>query len=193
MKKPTRKQTRLKDFDYSQNGAYFITICSENMDCIFGKIKTKNNKDDAYINIDMELTSIGEIVRKHIKNLTVRYPSMALDNYVIMPNHVHLLITIQNEDNVGEGFNLPAQNNVGAVFSPPAGALKGSPTISDMIRAMKSLSTREIRQKIGYTKKIFQRSFHDHVITKDKEYDKIWDYIDGNPYQWIYDRYYVEQ
>ncbi|MBR4950995.1 MAG: transposase, partial [Clostridia bacterium] len=90
MKFPIRKDIRLKDFDYSQDGIYFITICSENRKNIFSKIKIKQDLESATV----ELTEIGLIAEKHIGLLEQRYNFIEIIAHTIMPNHIHLLISV---------------------------------------------------------------------------------------------------
>ncbi len=90
---PARKNIRLKDYDYSQNGAYFITICSKDKkhffwdNCVGAPIGRPN----------LKLSEYGLIVESAIKNIPVHYPSVSVDNYVIMPNHIHLLLSFRGD------------------------------------------------------------------------------------------------
>ena len=149
---PKRKPTRLKGYDYSQNGYYFVTICTHNKKCILSNIVG----DDAHI----VPSKYGIIVEKYISNI------VGIDKYVIMPNHIHLII----------------KNDNGTMWA-------SSPTqsISQQVKSFKTLVTKEI----GY--KIFQRSFHDHIIRGEKDYLKIWNYIDTNPLKWREDCFYCEE
>ena len=148
---PKRKPTRLKQFDYSQNGYYFITICTHNRKNLFCNIVG----DDAHI----VPSKCGIIVEKYINNI------QGIDKYVIMPNHIHLIIKNEN----------------GTMWA-------SSPTqsISQKIKSFKILVTKE------FGKNVFQRSFHDHIIRKEKDYLKIWNYIDTNPQKWREDCFYCE-
>nr|WP_322183763.1 transposase [Neglectibacter sp. M00184] len=98
--------------------------------------------------------------------LEQRFPSITVDKYVIMPNHIHFLLQIRRE----------------------AGEASSSPTVPNVIGAYKSLTTRVCGQDAN----LFQRSFHDHVIRNEKEYQKIWKYIDENPIKWTMDCFYQE-
>ncbi len=162
---PKRKSTRLKQYDYSTPGAYFITICTAGMKQYFSKIIV----GEALAPPENKLSVYGDIADKHIKTLSSRYSHIKVDKYVIMPNHIHLILTIN------------------------AGAASSSPTIVDIVRALKSLIVRECRSN-GFTDdSFFQRSFHDHIIRGENDYKKIWEYIDTNVIRWEKDCFYIEQ
>lgn len=152
---PKRKSTRMKGFDYSENRAYFITICTEGRKKILCDIVG----DDANI----VPTKYGEIVEKYIRNIS------EVEKYVIMPNHIHLILRFEEDDTVRCGHRT-LQNN----------------RVSSIIRSLKILTTKEIG------KSVFQRSFHDRIIRGEKEYRKIYEYIDSNPSIWKEDCFYKE-
>ena len=165
MELPKRKPTRLKNYDYSQNGYYFVTICTHNKNCIFCNIVGQGLAP-----AEIKLSAFGEIVNEEIADLENRYENIRIDKYVIMPNHIHAIIAIQNET---------------AGASP-------CPTLSDIICTIKSLSARKchlINSKIT----IWQTSFHDHIIRGENDYLKIWNYIDTNPEKWEEDCFYIEK
>ena len=161
MEQPRRKKNRLLNYDYSQNGAYFITICTENRKCLLSTIVGAIIDRPAY----PRLTAAGKQVEEAIKGIPNYYPNVHLEKYVIMPNHIHLLLMIDT---------LHGRSVI-------------APTISTIIRHMKGFATRNI----GYS--VFQKSFHDRVIRNDGEYRKIWQYIDNNPTLWMQDCFYTEE
>jgi len=153
---PKRKNPRLSQFDYSLPGAYFVTICTKDMMQVLGNIIVGG---DALIAPQMNLSSVGIIVDKYIKNIP------GIHKYVIMPNHLHMIIIIGN------------------------GAMRASPptqSIPSRIRSFKKMVAREIGVSI------FQRSFHDHIIRGEQDYRKIWEYIDTNVIRWQNDCFYTE-
>ena len=169
MELPTRKPTRLKNYDYSQNGYYFITICAHNRKCILCDIVGEGFPLP-------QLTPQGEIVNKYILLVNEKYPSVKIDKYVVMPNHIHIIMSINNDG---------MQNNDGR-GNP-------SPTISNVVGWLKYNATKQINKKNNVTgDKIFQRSFHDHIIRGEKDYGEIWNYIDTNPQKWEEDCFYTE-
>ena len=177
MKFEPRKIIRLQNYDYSTNGAYFITICVENGHEILGQIVGDGALDVPCKNDDfssvhyVKLTNIGEIVKRHIENTDNAYDGeIKLDKYVIMPNHIHILIMLNNAESANSGTSrAPSPTNQ---------------KIPQIISTLKTLITKEL----GYS--IWQRSFHDHIIRNEEAYKKIWNYIDTNPQNWGKDKYY---
>jgi REP element-mobilizing transposase RayT len=156
-----RHSLRLRNYDYSQAGMYFVTACTRERVCSFGEI----------INGEMYPTDAGEIVRMVWDALPEHYPQIALDIFVVMPNHVHGIVVIEP---------------VGAGLKPAPTARHG---LSEVMRAFKTFSSRrinEMRETPG--DKIWQRSFWERVIRNDEELDRIREYIQNNPAQWTLDR-----
>jgi REP element-mobilizing transposase RayT len=157
-----RKQTRLKNYDYSQHGYYFVTICAQNREQWFGKVEKG----------EMILNPYGKIVNECWDDLPEHYAHCSLDSFVIMPNHVHGIIVIDNDKTVGNG-------------------LKPFPThgLSEMIRGFKTFSSRKINEGIKSDNKFqWQKSFYDHIIRGEKSLDLIREYIQNNPLKWELDR-----
>ena len=160
MELPKRKGNRLQDYDYSSPGAYFITIC------------TKDRKNLLWRDVgasiarpeDVALSDAGKIVDKAIKNIPVRYPAISVERYVIMPNHVHLLLQIHTNEDAD---------------------LLRVPSISIVIQQMKGYVTKELGDSV------WQKLFHDHVIRNERDYQMIWRYIEGNPMKWTEDCFYI--
>ena len=146
-----RKPTRSKEIDYTQEGLFFITICTHERKCLLSKIDKNQDLEDA----KSVLTSIGEIVEKHLIGLEKRY-SVEIINYVIMPNHIHFIILVSNR-----GLHL-----------------------SNIICAFKSLISRECNNIFGISP-LFQRSYYDHVIRNQQDYNEVWEYIENNPTKWV--------
>lgn len=103
---PQRKNTRLKNYDYSQNGYYFVTICTHNRLCLFGQIVGAIHESPEMA--QMKLNKNGIIVKSMIENLSVRFPNIYIDNYIIMPNHIHIIIVISREGAIRESPVRPA-------------------------------------------------------------------------------------
>ena len=158
---PTRKPNRLKNYDYSDNGAYFVTFCVNNRKCLLSRIVGATLGRPAYA----RLTKMGEAVEHAVSRIENRYPDVRVEKYVIMPNHVHLLLMIDT---------LPGRPRV-------------APTVSRIIQQTKGLATK----MIGHT--IWQKSFHDHIIRTESDYEMIWEYIDTNPGRWETDCFYTEE
>ena len=161
MNLPKRKPTRLANFDYSTNGTYFITICTYNRKRFFGNIVGQGLAP-----AENRLSIYGQIAEEQLLLLENRYQNIKIDKYVIMPNHIHIIISINNT----------------AGASP-------RPTISNIICTYKSLTSRICRQN-GLKSKLFQSSFYDHIIRNEQDYNEIWQYIENNPQKWSEDRFY---
>ncbi|MBQ7046024.1 MAG: transposase [Clostridia bacterium] len=197
---PNRKPTRCKNFDYSSAGAYFITICTHNKQKILcdivgarvsgghlceaeapteaaaetGNMYTTVSKTDIVGEglcalPSIKLTKIGEIVDESIKYIN-NYKNISVDKYVIMPNHVHLIIKIEPNE----------------IFDQSGG--HGDPPLQvyNVIGRFKSFTDNK------YNGQLWQRSFNDHIIRDEKDYLVRWNYIDSNPAKWCDDRYYAE-
>lgn len=163
MEYPKRKSTRLKDYDYSSEGAYFITICTHNKQKILCDIVGGGALDAPKI----KLSTIGGIVEKYILSSN-NIPEISVEKYVIMPNHIHLILLVKN--NIGTSKAPSPTNNI----------------ISHSISTLKRFVNRDVGENI------FQRSFHDHIIRGENDYLKIWNYIDTNPQKWEEDCFYTE-
>lgn len=155
---PKRKEIRLKNHDYSQNGSYFITICTKNRQNFFwaNNVRTTSGRPQS-----PQLSDIGKIIDAEINKIKSVYDNnVHIDKYVIMPNHIHLIISLNDEEN---------------------GRPKVVPTISRVMQQFKG----SISKQVGSS--IWQKSFYDHIIRNDEEYWKIWEYIANNPDKWQVD------
>ncbi len=158
---PKRKPNRLKYYDYSSAGAYFVTVCTKDRKCLLGRIIVGATIDRPY---EIVLSNEGIIADKAINNISEIYPSVTVDNYIVMPNHVHLLLQIHCCDN---------------------GRATHAPTISTVIQQMKGY----VSKQAGYP--VWQKLFHDHIIRNESDYLKIWEYIENNACKWEEDCFYV--
>lgn len=158
---PKRKPNRLSYYDYSTPGAYFITICTKDRRCIFwdnvGASIARPKKP--------QLSEYGLIVDRAIRDISIHYPAITVDHFVIMPNHIHLLLQINTNT---------------------AGQQLATQKISTVIQQLKGVVTKQIGHPI------WQKLFHDHIIRGEKDYLKIWEYIDTNPARWNEDCFYKE-
>lgn len=160
-----RKSARLHGFDYSTRGFYFLTICTQNRRNILSKIVGEGLPLP-------QLTNCGRIVDKWIRQIPQKYQEIDLDCYVIMPNHIHLLVSVMGDDGRGDP----------------------SPTVDSVVGWLKYQATKEINKERGITgEKIFQRSFYDHIVRNDDDYDEIYNYIQQNPLRWKFDKLFTEE
>ena len=152
---PKRKNIRLNDYNYSSNGAYFITICTKNKE----NLLWKNVGANCVRPLDqLPLSKIGIVIENEIYKLNTVYENIKVDKYQIMPNHIHLIIFIY-EDSNGRTQFAPAISRISKQF-------KGS-----------------ITKQIGFS--IWQKSFYDRIIRNEKEYQSVWNYIHNNPLKYL--------
>ena len=162
-----RKLPRLSGYDYSTPGAYFITICTHNKNCILGHIMS----GDGGFELTVQYSPIGEIAKACLLEIERHYSNVKIDNWVIMPNHVHILFQITEQLN-----STPLKYD-----------------IPNIVGKYKAAVTRSAGNSFAYSEKIWQSSYHDHVIRNDQDYQKIWEYISGNPSKWLDDCFYCEE
>ena len=163
MDMPKRKQNRLLNYDYSSPGCYFITVCTKNKEHLFGKVVVGASIARPY---EMILSDYGKTVKIAIEKIPDYYSSVAIDNYVIMPNHIHLLLQIK-----ATGIGRPMV----------------APTVSQIVQQLKGSVTKQI----GFSP--WQKTFHDHIIRDKADYDNIWNYIEYNTLKWESDFFYSEK
>lgn len=161
---PIRKHPRLSSHDYSSNGSYFITFCVKDMHEMLGQVVVGRNALGAPF---VQLSGYGILVHAEIKNTYLYYRGIQVDNFVVMPNHVHMIVTLQQDGAPGA--------------SRPTSAL-----IPNVIGALK----RKTNKAFGFN--MWQTSYHDHIIRGEAEYQRMWQYIDQNPATWAQDRYYIK-
>lgn len=180
MELPKRKRNRLDGYDYSLSGAYFVTICvkeraemlwnsiNKNVGETFGLPKEGIPKEDRPkeecpnpLSKESLLSDIGKVVDDEIKRLDTVYENVFLGDYCIMPDHIHIIIFISDTKN---------------------GRLQISPTISRIIQQFKGAVTK----RLGFS--MWQKSFYDHIIRDEHDYEAVRRYIDGNPMKYFLDR-----
>ena len=148
-KYPVRKNPRLKGYDYSVSNYYFVTVCTHEKQCIFWDAEN--------------ISPYGKIAEQGILDIQKHYPDVKVDKYVVMPNHVHILLFLSG----------------------------GKSRLEYVIATWKAYVTREIH-KIKPDLKVWQASFHDHIIRNEKSYQNIWLYIESNPMNWEKDCFYTK-
>ena len=162
---PQRKNIRLKGYDYSNAGYYFITICTHNRQPLFGSID----------NGQMILNEYGQIAMQDLLLIPEGFINVKLDKFVVMPNHLHGIIAITG-DEIGQSEAERSRPFPTAVIPKIIGLYK-----SGIARKIHELDPGII---------VWQKSYHDHIIRNEAEYQKIWEYIDTNPLKWEIDKYY---
>jgi len=180
-----RKPNRLRNFDYSLSGYYFVTICTKNRQKYFGDI----------IDNKMILNNYGEIIKKYWLEIPKHFNNVELDEFVVMPNHVHGIIIIESNNNVvGVSFMKPEikmaiakSNRHMVLMNQKTGLINQTPTLGLIIRYFKSKCTYEIH-KNGFNNKLWQRNYYEHIIRTEYSLFKIRQYIRDNPKNWGEDR-----
>ena len=158
---PKRKQIHLKEFDYGQNGAYFVTICTYGRAALFGKVYC----DDVGAHPCVRPSAQGVMIRKWIEKIGEKYPKTTIDKYVIMPDHIHFIIRVSSDNSV----------------SP----------LAEVIKWFKTQTTNEYIRNVNtgafppFEKHIWQRNYYEHVIRGEADYCEIWEYIENNPVKWV--------
>ena len=185
-----RRSIRLKGYDYSRAGAYFITICTKDRACLFGEV----------VDGEIQLNDMGHMVYQEWTHLPNRFPNIDLDAFIAMPNHIHGIIVITDVDPVGAGL-VPAQPVAQNDHAPtPSGAIPSgattrvAPTVGGIVGAFKSITT--VRYTHGvihygwppFPGRLWQRNYYEHIIRNEKSLNRIRQYIYKNPARWDMDR-----
>lgn len=170
-----RKSLRLPQYDYSQGGAYFVTICAQGRKCLFGSV----------IGGEMQLNDHSKLVTTCWHNLSFHYPAIILDAFVVMPNHMHGIIIL-----VGAGSPRPNAATVARTVeggeTPP---LQKYPTLGQIVGYFKFQSSKRINELREMVRApVWQRGYYEHVIRDDQSLNRIREYIATNPQRWHLDR-----
>jgi len=155
---------RLKNWDYGSSGYYFVTVCVKNRECVFG------NVDDNKV----ILSEIGKIAEKFWLEIPAHFPFVKLDEFIIMPNHIHGIIIIDNHRDVACNVSTRTNNKIMSIISPKRGSL------STVIRSYKSNCTKTINKTQNNIYFQWQLRFYDHI----KSLNNIRNYIINNPLNW---------
>ena len=188
-----RRSIRLKGYDYSQEGAYFVTIVTWQRECLLGQIVDK----------EMNLSRYGEIVQKWWEEIPVHFANVETGAFVIMPNHVHGIIYILDERrgtaSYPKGVSVPKEigeikiskdndlsgENLGGE-TPPLQKFNGTPTLGQIMAYFKYQSTKEMNKvgTAGAVTKFWQRNYYEHIIRNEQDLQNKTDYIESNPHLW---------
>lgn len=158
---PQRKMNRLKGYDYSQSGAYFVTVCTQDRQQIF-------ETEDVGNGLCAVPCVQNQIVHKWIGETENKFRNIQFEKYVIMPDHLHFIIRI-TERHAGR-------------------------SLQDVMRFFKTMTTNEYIRNVRegavlpFKQKLWQKSYYDHIIRSEQDYDEIWEYIENNPKRWMLQR-----
>lgn len=202
-----RHSIRLKGYDYSQEGSYFVTICTQNRECLFGNV----------VNGKVRMNDPGEMIVRTWEDLPQKYSGVEIDQFIVMPNHIHAIIVLPVESvSVGAGpcacpssvvtFHGPHAINAerwqphtkkGHRHSREGHPQGGAPTrisLSDIVHRFKSFTTAQYRTNVRqhkwppFNSKLWQRNYYEHIIRNEDELNRIRKYIVNNPAQWAEDK-----
>jgi len=164
-----RRSIRLKDYDYSQAGMYFMTICTQNRECLFGEIA-----DGA-----IQLNDVGKMIEKWYFELMNKFPDIQYGEHIVMPNHIHCII-----QNVGADLCV-CPNKVGEHIGSP---------LRDVVQWFKTMTTNEYIRHVKqngwktFNGKLWQRNYYEHIIRNENDLNQIREYIINNPLKWDLDK-----
>ena len=178
-----RRSIRLQGYDYSQAGAYYVTIVTQGRECLFGEV----------INSEMYINDYGSIVQKWWDEIPIHFPNVELGMFVIMPNHIHGIIFItaerrgevlsprDNPNNNNLDKNVDGTSNQGGK-TPPL----HNPTLGQIVAYFKYQSTKEMNriETENAITKFWQRNYYEHIIRDEKDLQNKTDYIEANPMLW---------
>jgi len=164
MELPCRKPNRIQEYDYSTNGAYFITICTRDRKRILSKIAVGTGVLDCP---QIRLLNHGEIADRYIRQMDAFYNHISVEKFVIMPDHIHLLLSVHKEQS-----RTPVPTKIDNKNS----------AVSKFVSTFKRFCNKE------YGENIWQNRYYDHVIRNQRDYDEIWQYIENNPRKWLLEK-----
>lgn len=175
-RKQHRKTIRLKGYDYSQAGAYFVNICTQNRECLFGKV----------VEGEMVINEVGLMIQSVWDELPRYYSSVDVDAFVVMPNHIHGILVL-TDFIVGAGLRA----------CPDGGQPQGvAPTLSlpDVVHRFKSFTNNRYQHGVNrnswrpFPGRLWQRNYYEHIIRNEDELNRVRRYIVENPLKWHFDR-----
>jgi putative transposase len=166
-----RRSIRLKDYDYTQPGAYFVTMVTRGRECLFGEV----------VDGAMGLNDAGEIVQAAWDDLPNHYGCVVCDAFVVMPNHVHGIVVLNDIAVAGP--------TVGAGFKPGPTQSHANHSLAEIVRAFKTFSARRVNARQNtHSVSVWQRNYYDHIIRNEESLNRIRQYILDNPARWEFDR-----
>jgi putative transposase len=176
-----RKALRLQNYDYAQNGAYFITLCTHNRECLFGEVVDDN----------LVLNDAGRMVEQSLYESQKMRPDVILDAFIIMPNHIHVIFFLIDTPIVGDALRGVPFQGLDGLAQRPAPTTKTS--IPNLMYSFKSFTTNQYihgvrnNQWQPFHGKLWQRGYYDRIIRNEEALLEIQQYIFNNPAQWASD------
>jgi REP element-mobilizing transposase RayT len=187
-----RRSIRLRDYDYAQAGAYFVTICSQNRECLFGEI----------VEGEMQPSAAGDMIQMVWHEIPAHYPGVDVSEFVVMPNHVHGIIVITEispNHPVGAAPRGRPCTRPMALGHPEPGQARGpAPTVRlslpDVVQRFKTMTTKHYGDGVkhagwpAFSDRLWQRNYWEHIVRNEDDLSKIREYIHNNPAQWELDK-----
>ena len=174
MEYPKRKRLRLPDYNYAAQGAYFVTLCTQGKKHLFQIDETDNIIPEPEVAKSLQRNEVAyqnKIVHRWINEIHNKFEYVIVDKYVIMPNHIHMIIFLNGGDTVH--------------------------SLQDVMQWFKTMTTNAFINAVNkgdlerFDGKLWQRGYYDHIIRNEQDYLDVWNYIDGNPSKWFEDPYYI--
>ncbi len=168
-----RHSLRLKGYDYSHAGAFFVTICLQHRACLLGEI----------VDGMMRLNNAGQMVNTVLDEIPSHYPGADIDAFVAMPNHIHGIIVIGQPSEIGQ----------------PQGVAPTGVSLSDVVHRFKTMTTKRymdgVKQKgwVPFDGKLWQRNYYEHIVRNERDLSLVREYIGNNPAQWELDSLHPSQ
>lgn len=181
-----RRSIRLRGFDYGQAGAYFVTTCTQDRECVFGSI----------YNGEMTLNDAGRMINKSWNELPMKYSGIGIDEFVVMPNHIHGIIILPVGAGPSAYPDIMNQQNIGqpaGVKGQPQGVAPTRLSLPDVVHRFKSFTSTQYRIGVEQFKwqpfrvRLWQRNYYEHIIRSEDELNRVREYIINNPLRWIED------
>lgn len=180
---PQRRSIRLPDYDYSTHGYYFVTICTQDRQEMFGEINDGK----------MVLNDMGKMIEDWWKKIPGRFDSIALDQHQIMPNHMHGIVIIDDSVTYAS-VGVDPRVDPSMEMNPIGRTHRSAPTLGNTIQWFKTMSTNEYIRNVkthgwqSFNKRLWQRNYYEHVIRNDQSLQEIREYIINNPANWEKDK-----
>ena len=180
-----RRSIRLQGYDYSQAGAYFVTVCTQNRECLFGEI----------VNGEMLLNDAGKTIQSVWDEIPAHYPGIDIDASIVMPNHIHGIVVIVGAAPCGRPRPAPC-GRPGLAHSQDGQARGPAPTglsLPDVVHRFKTMTTKRYADGVKrngwsmFPGKLWQRNYWEHIVRNEPELNRIREYIHTNPAQWELD------
>jgi len=193
-----RRSIRLKGYDYTQAGAYFITICTNNRECLFGEV----------VGGDMRLNDAGRMVESVWNAMPASYPDVTTDAWVVMPNHVHVIVILSGAGTGACPYGDATGHPGDAVGAAPRGRPHGGPSpnagqpqrvartlsVPDVVHRFKTMTTKRYADGVKqsgwapFSGRLWQRNYYEHIVRNEASLSRIRQYIADNPARWGFDR-----